>query len=71
MQLCLSRRGVQLKATNIDNERVLLQYSLPLCEIVIDFHDALKSISSGYASFDYEDAGYELSSLVRVSVQIN
>ncbi|XP_044747920.1 translation factor GUF1 homolog, mitochondrial isoform X2 [Coccinella septempunctata] len=71
MQLCISRRGVQLKATNIDNERVMLQYSLPLCEIVLDFHDALKSISSGYASFDYEDAGYQLSSLVRMNVLLN
>lgn len=71
IQLCQSRRGVQVKATNIDNERIMLQYSLPLCEIIIDFHDALKSISSGYASFDYEDAGYELSSLVRMIILLN
>lgn len=51
---------------NIDNERIMLQFELPLCEIVVDFHDVLKTISSGYASFDYEDNGYQLSSLVKV-----
>lgn len=66
ISLCLERRGVQLSATNIDNERLMLIYDLPLNEVVIDFHDSLKTISSGYASFDYEDIGYELSSLVKV-----
>lgn len=68
ISLCIERRGVQKSATNIDNERVILQFTLPLSEIVIDFHDSLKTISSGYASFDYEDGGYQLSSLVKVSV---
>lgn len=44
----------------------MLTYDLPLCEVVVDFHDSLKTISSGYASFDYEDNGYQLSSLVKV-----
>lgn len=67
MSLCMERRGIQLKSQNIDNERLMLQFKLPLCEIVLDFHDKLKTITSGYASFDYEDAGYEASSLVKVS----
>lgn len=66
MSLCMERRGVQRTATNIDNDRVMLQYDLPLCEIIVDFHDNLKTISSGYASFDYEDNGYQSSNLVKV-----
>lgn len=62
----MERRGVQKSATNIDNNRVMLQYDLPLCEIVLDFHDTLKTLSSGYASFDYEDNGYQSSNLVKV-----
>jgi translation factor GUF1, mitochondrial len=45
----------------------MLQYILPLSEVVIDFHDTLKSITSGFASFDYQDHGFHSSSLVRVS----
>lgn len=44
----------------------MLQFDLPLSEIVVDFHDTLKTISSGYASFDYEDGGYRASVLVKV-----
>lgn len=62
----MDRRGIQTNAVNIDNNRVMLQYELPLCEIVVDFHDALKTISSGYASFDYENAGFKSSALVKV-----
>lgn len=68
ISLCMEKRGVQVSAVNIDNERVMLVYNLPLCEIIIDFHDTLKTISSGYASFDYEDSGYQLSALVKVFV---
>ncbi|CAG9761957.1 unnamed protein product [Ceutorhynchus assimilis] len=71
MSLCMERRGVQRNATNIDNDRIMLQYDLPLCEIVIDFHDMLKTISSGYASFDYEDNGYVSSNLVKMGVLLN
>jgi elongation factor 4 len=66
MSLCMERRGVQKNSTNIDNDRIMLQYELPLCEIIIDFHDSLKTISSGYASFDYEDIGYQSSNLLKV-----
>lgn len=64
----MERRGVQRSANNIDNERVILQYDLPLCEVVLDFHDTLKTISSGYASFDYENTGYQESSMVKVNI---
>lgn len=70
ISLCLERRGIQTNATNIDNDRIMLQYEMPLCEIIIDFHDSLKTISSGYASFDYEDHGYTSSSLVKVSFKL-
>lgn len=67
----MERRGVQRSAVNIDNERVMLTYDLPLSEIVVDFHDTLKSISSGYASFDYEDRGYESSNIVKMEIWLN
>lgn len=67
----MERRGIQTNATNIDNDRIMLQYEMPLCEIIIDFHDSLKTISSGYASFDYEDHGYTSSSLVKMSILLN
>lgn len=50
----------------VDETRVMMKYRLPLAEVVSDFYDELKSRSSGYASFDYEDAGYEDSDLVKV-----
>lgn len=68
MSLCMERRGIQMSAVNIDNDRIMLQYELPLCEIIIDFHDSLKTISSGYASFDYEDNGFKSSLLVKVNI---
>lgn len=71
MSLCMERRGVQRSANNIDNERVILQYDLPLCEVVLDFHDTLKTISSGYASFDYENTGYQESSMVKLAILLN
>lgn len=70
ISLCLERRGIQTNATNIDNDRIMLQYEMPLCEVIIDFHDSLKTISSGYASFDYEDHGYTSSNLVKVSLKL-
>uniref|UniRef100_A0A6P7GRC6 Translation factor GUF1 homolog, mitochondrial-like n=1 Tax=Diabrotica virgifera virgifera TaxID=50390 RepID=A0A6P7GRC6_DIAVI len=71
ISLCMERRGIQRSANNIDNERVILQYELPLCEVVLDFHDTLKTISSGYASFDYEDNGYQSSNLVKLAILLN
>ncbi|XP_031341370.1 translation factor GUF1 homolog, mitochondrial-like [Photinus pyralis] len=71
LTLCLEKRGVQRNASNIDNERVMMQFDLPLSEIVIDFHDSLKTISSGYASFDYEPTGFVSTYLVKMEVYLN
>ncbi|XP_043268719.1 translation factor GUF1 homolog, mitochondrial isoform X2 [Venturia canescens] len=71
MSLCLERRGVQQSSQNIDNERIMLQYILPLNEIIVDFHDTLKSMSSGYASFDYENQGWVPSEIVKVEIHLN
>ena len=62
----MERRGVEKSTKNIDNERIMLQFILPLNEIITDFHDELKSLTSGYASFDYEDCGFEPSNIVKV-----
>eukprot|EP00057_Strongylocentrotus_purpuratus_P013618 XP_011668092.1 PREDICTED: translation factor Guf1, mitochondrial [Strongylocentrotus purpuratus] len=71
LSLCLSKRGEQEEYTYIDTKRVLLKYRLPLNEIVVNFFDELKSISSGYASFDYEDCGYQQADLVKLSIILN
>lgn len=69
--LCCERRGEQLEYNFIDSQRVLLKYKLPLREIVVDFYDELKSMTSGYASFDYEDAGYQEADLVKLDIMLN
>ena len=71
MTLCQERRGVYVNQTYLDTERVNLQYELPLAEIVFDFYDRLKSLSRGYASFDYEFFAYRRSDLVKLDVMIN
>ena len=69
--LCVERRGVQEGMTWLDGRRVELHFRLPLAEVVVDFHDRLKNISRGHASFDYEYAGHEAGDLVRLSVLVN
>ncbi|WOC32176.1 MULTISPECIES: translation elongation factor 4 [Caproicibacterium] len=71
MELCQERRGVFEDMQYIDTDRVDIHYRLPLNEIVYDFFDALKSRTRGYASFDYELAGYEKSNLVKLDIMIN
>ncbi len=71
MDLCQSRRAEMKKMDYLSTERVELRYSIPLAEVVIDFFDALKSRTKGYASLDYEVSGYVTSSLVRVDLLIN
>ena len=66
VSLAIERRGVQIDSKNIDNSRIIMQFKLPLNEIAVDFYDALKSVSSGYASFDYEENGYQQSDIVKV-----
>ncbi|MBO4683451.1 MAG: elongation factor 4 [Alphaproteobacteria bacterium] len=70
MSLCTERRGVQENISYIGN-RAVLTYQLPLAEIVFDFYDRVKSISSGYASFDYVVQGYQPADLVKVSILVN
>jgi GTP-binding protein LepA len=68
MDLCQTRRGNLAGMDYLSEERVELRYSLPLAEIIFDFFDQLKSRTRGYASLDYEPAGYQASKLVRVDV---
>ncbi len=70
MQLCNERRGVQRNLTYV-GKRAMIEYLLPLAEVVFDFYDRLKSITSGYASFDYEFKEYKESDLVRVQILVN
>ncbi len=71
MDLCKEKRGVFKNMTYMDERRVKLEYILPLNEIVYDFFDSLKSRTKGYASFDYELAGYQRSKLVRLDILLN
>lgn len=70
MELCMKKRGVQLNHSYIGT-RALLEYKLPLNEVVFDFYDKLKSVSSGYASFDWEMLDYEEGDLVKVAILVN
>ena len=71
MDLCKEKRGVFKNMTYLDERRVKLDYTLPLNEIVYDFFDGLKSRTKGYASFDYELAGYARSKLVKLDILLN
>ena len=71
MELCQERRGEMETMTYLSPERLELKYRLPLAEVVVDFFDQLKSRTKGYASLDYEPAGYAPSNLVRVDVLLN
>ncbi len=71
MTLCLSKRGELVKQEFITGNRVEIQFLMPLGEIVIDFYDKLKSISRGYASFDYYSAGFKPSKLVKLDILLN
>jgi GTP-binding protein LepA len=70
LQLCQERRGVQVELTYVGN-RAMLIYRLPLNEVIFDFYDRLKSISRGYASFDYHLDGYEEGDLVKMEILVN
>uniref|UniRef100_A0A3Q2EH78 GTP binding elongation factor GUF1 n=1 Tax=Cyprinodon variegatus TaxID=28743 RepID=A0A3Q2EH78_CYPVA len=70
-KLIKSRRAVQKNVVYIDEQRVMMKYLFPLNEIVVDFYDLLKSMSSGYASFDYENAGYQAADLIKMDILLN
>ncbi len=71
MKLCMDKRGVLTKQHYLTQERVELTFELPLAEIVFDFYDRLKSISRGYASFDYAPTEYRASDLVKLDIKLN
>lgn len=71
LKLCEERRGEQVKLEFLGGGRVLLEYRLPLAEVVLDFYDRLKSCSRGYASFDYQLAGYREGDLVKLDILVN
>jgi GTP-binding protein LepA len=70
LSLCTERRGEQIELTYVGS-RAMLVYALPLNEVVFDFYDRLKSVSRGYASFDYEITGYREGDLVKVTIMVN
>ena len=71
MSLCIEKRGQITNQTYLTTERVELTFDMPLAEIVFDFYDRLKTVSKGYASFDYSPIGLRVSKLVRVDVLLN
>jgi len=71
IKISLDRRGVQRKMEYIDTERVLLEFDLPLSELVVDYYDKLKSVSKGYASLDYEYTGHRVGDMIRLDILIN
>ena len=71
MTLCIEKRGILKNQIYLTSDRVELQFELPLGEIVFDFYDKLKSVSRGYASFDYQPLDYKTSSLVRIDILLN
>lgn len=71
MKLCIDKRGILKNQVYLTSDRVELTFEMPLAEIVFDFYDRLKSISRGYASFDYYPIGYRESDLVKVDILIN
>jgi len=71
MTLCLEKRGVQTNMTYLDEKRVEMVYEMPLSEVLFDFYDRLKSISSGYASFDYDIFGYKPTELAKMDILLN
>jgi len=71
MQLVKNRRGHYIKTEYLGDDRLILTYELPLAEVVVDFYDKLKSITRGYASFDYDFIGYRPGNLVKVDILLN
>jgi len=71
MKLCIDKRGVMKNQHYLPNNRVEVTFEMPLAEIVFDFYDKLKSISKGYASFDYHQTGYKQANLVRLDILLN
>ena len=71
MSLCMEKRGIQVGMNYLDEKRVELIYEMPLAEVLFEFYDRLKSVSRGYASFDYHVIGYRQTDLVRLDILVN
>ncbi|KAK9304707.1 hypothetical protein QLX08_004109 [Tetragonisca angustula] len=71
MNLCFERRGIQQMTKDIGHNRTMFQFLLPLNEIIVDFHDVLKRVTSGYGTFDYEDSGYQPANIVKLNIALN
>jgi GTP-binding protein LepA len=71
INLCMEKRGTQTGMNYLDEKRVELIYEMPLAEVLFEFYDRLKSISRGYASFDYQVIGYKRTDLVRLDILVN
>ncbi|CAE78796.1 GTP-binding protein LepA [Bdellovibrio bacteriovorus HD100] len=71
LKLCEDKRGIQQKMEYVTDKKVIIEYKLPMNEMVMDFYDRLKSISKGYASLEYEFVGFEESDLVKLDILIN
>jgi len=71
MSLCINKRGFIINQSYLTSERVELIFEMPMGEIVFDFYDRLKTISKGYASFDYHQIGYRKSDLVKMDIRLN
>lgn len=69
--MCNDRRGELISTSEIDDTREILKFSLPLSEVIVDFNDALKCLTSGYASFEFEESGFRPSKLVKLTFQLN
>ncbi len=69
--LCIKKRGIQRDIKYVTQDRVIVEYEIPLSELVFDFYDKLKSVSKGYASMDYEPIGYKESDLIKLDVLVN
>lgn len=71
MTLCMGKRGIQDNMQYLDTKRVEMYFTMPLAEVLFDFYDKLKSVSRGYASFDYEEAGFQETELVKLDILLN
>ncbi|HCM26276.1 MAG: elongation factor 4 [Treponema sp. GWB1_62_6] len=71
MTLCMEKRGIQTSMTYLDEKRVEIVFDMPLAEVLFDFYDKLKSISRGYASFDYDVTGYKKTELSKLDILLN
>ena len=71
LKLCEDKRGIQVKMDYVTEKKVMIEYRIPMNEIVMDFYDRLKSVTKGYASMEYEVVGFEESDLVKLDVLIN